>query len=215
MSITTEIERYLEPIKHDPNQRYKSWDHCYYFFRNYKSFNSNEHYDHASLHLGMYLASWGMYRGSTFLLQKDYKIHYPVIIALLDPAFSVLWDINFDNSNSVEIALPLIFKLKGKIVHAYKNNIKFVNGKLKSVEVSDTLVTKILLGTMGCVPAYDTLFKSGLRKERMNQSFSKSSILGLINFYYLHRDEFELVQLENYFPIMKLIDMYFWERGNE
>jgi len=31
--------------------------------------------DHLCLHLAFYLASWGMYRGSSKLLQKDYKVH--------------------------------------------------------------------------------------------------------------------------------------------
>ena len=31
----------------------------------------------------MYLSSWGMYRGSSFLLQKDYKIHKPIIVEAL------------------------------------------------------------------------------------------------------------------------------------
>ena len=32
-----------------------------------------------ALHLGFYLASWGMYRGSTGLLQKDYQIHIEAV----------------------------------------------------------------------------------------------------------------------------------------
>lgn len=59
----------------DENHRFKSWEHCYKFFNQHKG-NLNERLiDYASLNLGFYLASWGMMRGSSFLLQKDYKVH--------------------------------------------------------------------------------------------------------------------------------------------
>ena len=35
--------------------------------------------DYLSLQLAFYLASWGMYRGSSFLIQKDYRVHIPVV----------------------------------------------------------------------------------------------------------------------------------------
>ena len=52
--------------------RFNSWNNCYSFFQNkYFKYNSDDDYDdRAALHLGFYLASWGMYRGSTFLLQN-------------------------------------------------------------------------------------------------------------------------------------------------
>lgn len=34
--------------------------------------------DYLSLQLAFYLASWGMYRGSSFLLQKYYRVHIHV-----------------------------------------------------------------------------------------------------------------------------------------
>jgi hypothetical protein len=47
--------------------RYLSWDHCYgYFQRNSPEIIAADR-DHAALHLGFYLASWGMYRPRGFL----------------------------------------------------------------------------------------------------------------------------------------------------
>ena len=57
-------------MKQDTFNRYESWKHCYEAFEDVSKDN-----DYLALHLGFYLASWGMYRGSTGLLQKDYKIH--------------------------------------------------------------------------------------------------------------------------------------------
>lgn len=53
----------------EPYQRYNSWYHCYDAFGKLSDTN------HLALHLGFYLASWGMYRGSSTLLQKDYLVH--------------------------------------------------------------------------------------------------------------------------------------------
>lgn len=49
-----------------------------------------------SLQLAFYLASWGMYRGSSFLLQKDYRVHIPVVKELLQKKYDVLLGADFD-----------------------------------------------------------------------------------------------------------------------
>ena len=66
------VKEYI--AKCNKNHRYLSWEHCYEAFG-----NPNNSIDYLALHLAFYLASWGMYRGSTELLQKDYKIHIPVV----------------------------------------------------------------------------------------------------------------------------------------
>jgi hypothetical protein len=63
----------------DRYDRLRSWDHCYKFFQG--GFEDNEL---ASLHLAFYLASWGMYRGSSFLLDKDYLVHLKAMMSLRD-----------------------------------------------------------------------------------------------------------------------------------
>ncbi len=60
----------------DPHHSFNSWKHCFnYFKENHSRLNEEDVLDIAALHLGFYLASWGMMRGSRDLLQKDYKIH--------------------------------------------------------------------------------------------------------------------------------------------
>jgi hypothetical protein len=48
--------------------------------------------DTLALHLGFYLASYGMYRGSVHLLQMSYRIHVPVAEVLKQPHFKKLRD---------------------------------------------------------------------------------------------------------------------------
>ena len=84
---------YYNNLKKDPNGRYRSWEHCYSNFYHARE-KDNADVDYLSLQLAFYLASWGMYRGSSFLLQKDYRIHIPVIEELLDKKYDLLMGIN-------------------------------------------------------------------------------------------------------------------------
>lgn len=68
---------FYHEAKRDENGRYRSWEHCYSNFYHARG-KDNADLDYLSLQLAFYLASWGMYRGSSFLLQKDYKVHIPV-----------------------------------------------------------------------------------------------------------------------------------------
>ena len=63
------------------NHRYLSWEHCYQQFRLVRLERDKKEpdLDYLSLQLAFYLASWGMYRGSSFLLQRDYKVHIPIV----------------------------------------------------------------------------------------------------------------------------------------
>jgi len=113
----------------------------------------------------------------------------------------------------------LIFACKGRIVQAYQDKTKVV-GDIRSDgrTATDTLITKILLGTFGCTPAYDQYFCSGLREIGLSgKSFCPKSLQELAGFY-RDRCEFEYMQREinkdgiNY-PPAKLLDMYFWQTG--
>ena len=72
------ISLFVKKTTQIENDRYKSWEYCYHSFISARN-SSSPDYDILSLHLAFYLASWGMYRGSSFLLQKDYKIHTPIL----------------------------------------------------------------------------------------------------------------------------------------
>ena len=75
------------------------------------------------------------------------------------------------------------------------------------------------MGTMGCVPAYDRYFISGIRKYNVaNGIFNLKSILQLIDFYNNYYKEFETVRSkmnveEIEYPQMKILDMCFWQVG--
>jgi hypothetical protein len=87
--------------------------------------------------------------------------------------------------------------------------------------VSPVLITKILMGTLGCVPAYDRFFVDGIKKYRVTtQEYSRNSLLKLVGFYEEHNDRLEEARRgmqvgDLTYPQMKLLDMGFWQVGFE
>lgn len=77
MDIINTIERYLDGILEDEFHRYKSWDNCYIAFQEKKKTEIH------TLQLAFFLASWGMYRGSGGLLQKNHLIHEGAVDIIL------------------------------------------------------------------------------------------------------------------------------------
>ena len=208
-------QRYTDEIRMDPNARYLSWEHCYSYFQSHRKNPSEEEIDFMCLHLAWYLASWGMLRGGSFLLWKDYKVHKPVIRLLLSERYESL------NNCTAEVLckrdeVNKIMELSDKIISIYYD-ATLQNGEGRTA--SDTLVTKILLGTLGCTPAYDRYFKSGLKISQVaTQSFSEKSLLQLADYYIKHKTKLESFRKRisegrvGYTP-MKIIDMCFWQTG--
>lgn len=219
--IRQNILHFHERATEDAHHRYRSWDHCYLFFRNRDSIINDEQIDLAALHLGFYLASWGMYRGRSFLLWKDYKIHTYAVRELLSEKYSPLWDLDVfaieDEGPDVNLVLALVAALKD----AYKTNIAEVNGEPKPVNPSDALATKIVLGTLGCTPASDRYFRAGLKHCQIPYSrFNRRHYLRMLDFCRGHSDELRTVQAQVgsdsvKYPFMKLVDMYFWSIGRQ
>ena len=211
--VLTGIDKYYSELEIDQNARYLSWEHCYkQFVKAHKKSNlTEEEVDYLSLHLSFYLASWGMLRGSSFLLQKDYRVHIDIIKELYKPTYNSLWSIDYkglQNQENLNILLELIDNLK-TIYRDKRRNIKVV-----STDISDILVTKVLLGTMGCVPAYDEYFKRVNKYNITTQLLGKSSIKGLADYYEANKYDLETVRkayhsTSNWYPQMKMLDMAF------
>lgn len=212
--IESKIMIFFQQLINDKNHRYKSWEHCYmYFSQDIDEIDNNI----ACLHLSFYLASWGMYRGSSFLLWQDYLIHSEVVKEILK--YKHLQNIDFDNFNENSRDLKDIFELSRFIKQWYPQNVKKIPEKpSKEINVTDTLLTKILLGTLGCIPAYDRFFLEGLKMKGIKPytKLSKNNFLAVVKFYKENKSEFLKVQknIQNKvaitYPIMKLVDMYFF-----
>ena len=211
---------------YEPNHRFKSWEHNFSIFCEERE-KTNPDIDKLTIHLAFYLASWGMYRGSSFLLQKDYKIHEEAVKEIIKEEYDDLVAIEFNDLKGEN--LEKMEKLNGFLREHYRK----IAEKEKDEKISDILITKILLGTLACVPAYDNYFKKGFKKLNTLGSFSNNegklnerSVLRLKEFYEQYEKELEEKRkdfkikinnknVENKYPQMKVLDMGFWQIGLE
>jgi hypothetical protein len=217
-SIVTEVSGFHSSMKEDPYHRFRSWEHCYGFFQT----NQND-IELASLHLAFYLASWGMYRGSSSLLQKDYRIHHSVVQKMLDARNANLKDLSFDSfsinkAGDIDESSEVVKDIFGLI--EWMRSLDNAPYHDAGVVVTDTLATKILLGTLGCMPAYDRFFIDGIRDtgEIKHSQLTPRNFSRMVTFCKKRRAEFEAAQQtvsQNSikYPLMKIIDMYFWRKG--
>ncbi|MFT3677764.1 MAG: hypothetical protein QM781_17865 [Chitinophagaceae bacterium] len=215
MEIQQVIERYLNKIITDEFHRYKSWDNCH------QSFMSSDQADSHVLNLAFYLASWGMYRGSSGLLQKNHLIHKGAVDILFSSDGQKL-KCSVENEVSKR-NIKDILKLKEKLSNHY-SGIIFTKGadQPKPVTPTDTLLSKIMLGALGCIPAYDRYFIDGLKEKNIQStSFNDRSLNELFDFSDKNKSEIVYVQkiikrkAKRHYPLMKILDMYFWQIGFE
>ena len=218
-SVIKSANDFYNTLSEDPNGRYRSWEYCYKCFHDARN-NSDADIDYLSLQLAFYLASWGMYRGSSFLLQKDYKVHKKVIKEILKPKYDCLFGIKcraLKDNDKFELLMEL-YRFIEKYYGEVRNSVKEI--EIKS-NPSSVLITKVLMGTLGCVPAYDRYFIDGVKNKNVaSGQFGKNSLMSLVAFYEQNDTQLEetrrgLKACGLSYPQMKLLDMGFWQIGFE
>ena len=217
--LISAAQTFYDDARANENGRSRSWEHCYRVFRDARTDPSPD-CDYLSLHLAFYLASWGMYRGSSFLLQKDYKVLSPVVEEILKPEYDCLFGIACADLQEPEVQERLT-NARDYIAKHFGPIRDEVAGRAVPSPVSPVLITKILMGTLGCVPAYDRFFVDGIKKYKATtQEYSLKSVRKLAKFYEAHNDRLEEARRgmrteDLVYPQMKLLDMGFWQIGFE
>ena len=217
--LISAAQTFYDDARANENGRSRSWEHCYRVFRDARTDPSPD-YDYLSLHLAFCLASWGMYRGSCFIFHKDYKVHTPIVEAVLKPEYDCLFGLACTDLRNNDVWAQLE-KLSDYISDYFDPIRKEVWGRAVASSVSPVLITKILLGTLGCVPAYDTFFEKGARHLGIKEkNYNEDSLLELADFYEAHNDRLEEARRgmrtdDLIYPQMKLLDMGFWQIGFE
>ena len=208
------LSSFLSQIEKDKSHRFTSWEHCY------QAFQTETDKELLTLHLAFYLASWGMYRGSSGLLQKNHTIHRETVNIILKYKYLQCSQNKEIGLNDLEDIINLINELKKH----YLSITYIKDNEEKNINPTDTLISKVILGSLGCLPAMDRYFINGVKDK--NETFftlSKPSLSKL--FLYINqkqvKTEIESLQQEilesrkMYYPTMKIIDMYFWQLGYE
>ena len=212
-------QTFYDDARANENGRSRSWEHCYRVFRDARTDPSPD-YDYLSLHLAFYLASWGMYRGSSFLLQRDYKVHTPIVEEILKPEYDCLFGLACTDLRNSDVQTQLN-KLYASIADDFHPIREEVAGREVPSPVSPVLITKILMGTLGCVPAYDRFFGIGAKYLGLEKdTYQEKSLRELVDFYEAHNDRLEEARRgmrteDLTYPQMKLLDMGFWQIGFE
>ena len=229
------IEKSLEIIKNHyltiesgaPGSRYKSWEYCHSAFLEKKarigSLTDDDYY-FLSLHLGAYLASFGMLRNS-FLLERDFLAHYEAVRICMEKDFEGLWDLKPCLEKKKGI-VDLLFDPEKGVVNRLKtkayplgNNQK--DGKEKNPPfIHDVLITKILLGVFGCVPAFDAFFSTGYRlihdKKTVETTYLRFNQKNFEDIYDMACEYSAILKIEGCdpcYPPMRCLDFALWVIG--
>lgn len=220
-SIKGVIEEFRKKYINNNNNthRYASYDFCYgYFYKNKDKPNFFiNNMEMSCMILWSYLASWGMLRGSSKLLQKSPAYLTTLVNYINEDNNKYLWDIDVDKYKDNDNI--------NKLHRAYTD----IKEKLGEVEPSKTLITKIMLGVYGNVPAFDTYFTNTFKKIFPGYGFSnkdlkEKQLQGISNFYkdkqkIIDNCEFKVLSFNGdvikdcYYTKAKIIDMYGFTNG--
>ncbi len=173
-----------------PVHRYASFDYCYNYFQGLTADELEKDIEKSCLELSFYLASWGMLRGSSFLLQKSVKYYEPLIryFIKLKRDNHKIWQIDADSYSraNIQVILDVYDQVRNIIIDNENNNRHIV------------LITKIMLGVFGCIPAFDQYFTNTFRNICKSlpgrngfRSVNKNSLGHIKKFYEANKEEID------------------------
>lgn len=246
-----------------------AWEECYLAFRKAREARPNggtspeyeQLKEQACLRLAIYLATFGMYRRSSFISGLDASAHMPVVELLLEKRYDGLKEfpgsspadsksISDSKWNEALLALvdemcayyskvksqALLFKefyggFPGQLAEETLKERESIKanepGERDKAGVSRVLITKILMGAFGSIPAYDRYFCAGAKRCGLPQTFSERSFPKLCAFVRDSWDDVERtakkmrlltaegVELGLCCPSMRVIDKGMWCLGLE
>jgi hypothetical protein len=149
VDIEANIRCFMGDRKAD--QRYASFDYCFNYFQSFLERDRTidiaaaENMLLSCLHLGFYLASWGMFRSSSDLPSRSLKQFEPVV-RLIARTPDDIW--RLDAHRYPETACDKLVSTAGDIQEA----LRHPDGGWPTA----TLATKVMLGVFGNVPAFDS-----------------------------------------------------------
>lgn len=192
MDVEKSINQFLEGKDKNkgrhPEERYASFDYCYnYFYSFYQENRIPELADESNIQtscfqIAFFLASWGMFRGSSFLIEKSLK-HYEELVRTISKMDPKLWEIDVDNYNKNNI--ELLMNCREEIIRALGED---------NAKTWDTLVTKIMLGVFANVPAFDTYFCKNMGVTKFNEE----NLMKIRVFYEKNKEIFDKSKIYTY-----------------
>jgi hypothetical protein len=201
-----------------PDDRYASFDYCFNYFQSFreqdpvKEIAVPEHMQLSCLHLGFFLASWGMFRSSPV---RGRSVHqFRPVVELIAKSPRDVWEIDA-NVYSDEACVMLT-----ATASEIKDSLHFPPGKWPT----STLATKIMLGVFGNVPAFDRRVVAGLKASGLVGRFGHRALRAIGRYYQQNADLIERERLRTLafesgrhthrkYTRAKVIDMIFYVKG--
>lgn len=201
LNFSNRVGTFIQLMKKTTFSRLEAYDICHQeFVKAIKSGNFD--YDNLALNLYAFLASYGMVCRGNVMLQHNYKYLIEAVKVICDKKYSKLLDIDV-LAVPAQDYISLVLDLKNELAK-----------KLKVVaDKHDTLLSKIMLGSLGCVIAYDFYVCKSLGKLRICKKFSNRGLNELLTFIKSHdkaiRNLQSIYNALNY-SVMKLTDCVLW-----
>lgn len=213
--IAQVIDQFMR--RRTPGHRFASFDYCYRYFRCSSGDEIVRDIEKSCLCLGFYLASWGMFRGKSSLLQRS-AAHYEQCVRYIAEQPKSVWDVD------VCIASPEEMQMLRRIYNEIRDRITAPNASHL------ILVTKVMLGVFGSVPAFDRYFSDAFRSIVPSagfRTFGEKSLRHIQEFYTTNRAEidkaasaYQVLAFNSSsspaltYPRAKIVDMYGFQVGN-
>ncbi|QJD60780.1 hypothetical protein HG264_05520 [Pseudomonas sp. gcc21] len=208
----------MKPGDGNEYPRLKAWEFIYEYIwndeRSWQDLIGREQIDTTALHIGFYLANWGMFRGSSGLLQNSNLDLMKTLARLL-----------FSGRGLDVLELGLDDFASG--APGLKENQQNLDALLQSLEAlssnvswTTTLKTKILMGVWGQFPALDRFYVAACRDLFPRRAFiTTASGKGLTALATLLEEQsFEIPSFSTAtrglpYPTARVIDMALFEYG--
>jgi len=189
----------------------------------WKSLAATRSRQQTALHLGLYLANWGMFRGSSKLLQVNLDYFEALTVHLFDGKQVPLafWDLqlrDFAPTSPSYVEAAQLFDEGAKRISDFE---------AETVGWTPTRLSKVLLGLWGQLPAYDTYFNRSWRRftlARPDLGLPRHLWVNASSLGHLARAQaqcgwklggYTTFHAEQPYPPGKIIDMAFFQDGYE
>lgn len=208
MKLEKLAQQYFLEVRENEFSRLRAWEFIYAYTRvkNTKVLVNEKNIEKTALHLGLYLAQWGMFRGSSQLIDQNlnyFKWMAKFFFETIPTKFPNFYSHRFEDFADDDFCKE------------FDEVIKFIRSEKLMLNPSDTLISKILLGIWGEIPALDSFFVKASSHYITSKKINCSSqcfkiLLASFNTKSFTEMKFNLDGAWFYYPLAKKIDMALW-----
>ena len=208
--IPTKIQNFMA-LYNQSYPRAQSYDDCHNeFVQKRKNISNSQTLNLLSVNLYACLASWGMVSRKSLLMQHNYQVLTDAVKIVCNSKYDWLVDVDVYSSSFNEANYICdVIKIKNLLLSAFSQPAP-----------SETLISKIMLITLGCIPAYDSKVKATMRQQNIKPILDCQGMVDIIEFAKQYKNEIT-AQMKIYnnqkinnvminHSVMKYVDAILW-----